>query len=224
MTPVEVQYSVKRLNEACRLYGQLSGKSEAEVIQKQSDKLGYNLSQGLRKLAPQKGAVRAERLAALKAGYGVHVRPAVYEAVMAKYGGFINAKGDVRFFRKFKERTTVRGLNFQALAVKAELGLRESGRGFMAYSTPRARSYAESLNVEKESRYGKVLSVFDMDVREDAEHKFARFTWPENAPATAGLSKEQQMRVVNDAVNETSADIEVYIKRKLGENKQAAGF
>lgn len=228
MIAAEVQYSVAQLNDKLRQYAEVSNKTEAEIISKQAGKLSFNLRTALRALAPEKGAVRAERLAALKAGGGVYVRPGVYAMMESKYGvEFTSTR------QKYKgpnnelagtDYSASRRMNLQALAVQRELNLRESGRGFMAFSTPRAMSYAETVAVGQQvSRYDHLLSFLKMDLRLEAPIKYAQFEWPSDSPALEGLTKEQQMTAVMKAVNETTADIDVYVQRKLEEAKSEAG-
>ncbi len=219
MIAVELQTNIDILKEKMRKYGELSGKSEADVIRKQAGKLGYAIKQGLADLKPQKGQIRAERLAALASGEGIYVRPAAYESVAQKYGKA--AQFGKRFTSVERKGST---LNFQALAVQKEINLRESGRGFMAYSAQRARSFDELAHLEIESRYGEVLSIFDVDLRPEAEHKFVRFDWQTGSPALEGLNKDQQMAVINNAIGEVAADIQVYIDKHLGDVKSEAGL
>jgi hypothetical protein len=219
MMPVELTFEMERLTMALQKYGELSGKSEAEVISKQAAKLRRYIWQGLRALMPAKGEVRAERLAGLKAGVGVKVRPGVYQEIASKFGKA--AQFGQRFTSVERKGKT---LNFQALAVQRELNLRESGRGFMAFSTPRTVAAAELAHIEKSSRYNDLLSTFDLDTRENTKVKFAQFTWQADSPALAGLSMEQQLSVLNAGVKYVADDTMVYVNRKIEEDKAASGL
>jgi hypothetical protein len=220
MTPrVEISYELERCMAALQKYGELSEKSESEIIAKQSAKLRRNIWQGLRALMPAKGEVRAERMAGLASGIGVKVRASVYAEIASKFGGA--AQFGQRFTSIERKGKT---LNFQALAVQRELGLRESGRGFMAFSTPKSAAGAELAHIEKDSRYNQLLSTFDIDVRPKTKMKFAEFTWQADSPALEGLSAEQQTSVLLNAVRETTDDIMVYVNRKVEEDKAAAGL
>ena len=228
MISAELTYDMRALSEACRKYCILSGKTEGDVIDKQQGKLGYNLYNGLRALMPGKGVVRAERLTALQGGQGVRVRPGVYEELRIKLGDEFTSKS-----QKYKGPNgelagtafnARRQMNFQALAVQRELNLRESGRGFMAWSVPRHRSYAELAHIDQESRYEHVLSMLNIDTRPDADRKFAQFTWDSNSKALEGLSDAQQMGVIEYAVRETTDDIMVYVERKIHEDVDRANL
>ena len=226
MIAVEVKFEIDRLNAACRQYSELSQKGEAETIRKQAATLGYNLKAGLKALAPAKGEVRAERLAALQSGGGVHVRPGVYELIRNQYGSnvasieqhFKGPNNELAGTRFVANRT----MNLQSLAVQKEINLRESGRGFMAWSVPNTRSLVELEHRTDASRYGDVLSTFDLDVRPDAQHKRAEFMWDASSPAVAGLSVEQQMAVIENAIRVTADDVLAYVDRKLEENRREA--
>jgi hypothetical protein len=208
----QIEYNLEGLRAACIEYGKYSQKSEAEVVAKQSGKLAWNIYRALKALAPQRGAVRAERLAALAAGEGIKIRKSVLASVEQKYGD----KG-------------ARGLNTHALAVKKELSLRESGRGFLGFSTPRpARSAPEIESSVRSiiSRYGFELSDFVLNVAESAEKKVANLHWNgskgDYTAATEGLSQPRQQEVIAQAVAATTKDTVEYILRKIREDKSKA--
>ena len=232
---VQVTYDLDRLSEAMRKYGKLSGKTEAEVVEKQSGKLAWNIYQGLRTIMPAKGSIRAERLASLKAGGGIYVRQSVYDEVASQYGVTVEGKfrkrgnhviGDI--YEPDTFTGTRRGLNVQALAVKKEIGLRESGRGFSAWSTPRpGQGYANVAAMESSSevatlsRYGYTLSLFHIETAPNLEHKYAELRWVDNQAGTGGaavMSKPKQMAILDKAIQETVADIMVYVERKQRED------
>jgi hypothetical protein len=208
----QIEYNLEGLRAACVEYGKYSQKSEAEVVAKQSGKLAWNIYRGLKALAPERGAVRAERLAALAAGEGIKIRKSVLDSIEQKYGD----KG-------------ARGLSTHALAVKKELGLRESGRGFLAFSTPRpARSAPEIESSVRSimSRYGFELSDFVLNVSESAEKKVANLHWNgskgDYTAAVEGLLNPKQQAVIAQAVSDTTKDTVEYILRKIREDKSKA--
>jgi hypothetical protein len=228
MIPVELTADLGELRETLVRYGELSGKSEADIIAKQSDKLGRTLRANLKELMPAKGSVRAEMLQRLKDGGGVHVRQAVYNALQGRKGLSQDVETQqYRFGQKATATVSVGGkrLNYQALAVKAELGLRESGRGYMSYSTPRNRSYAEEVSIgTQHDRYGRLLSFLKLDLRTNAETKYAQFSWPSDSPALEGLDAAQQLAMIDAAIRFVNADIMDYVNRKLEETKREAGL
>ncbi len=242
----EIQGNLNELSEAIRLYKSLSQKGEAEVIAKQVGKLAWNLWQEMKRIAPAKGAVRAERLIALKAGFGVRVRDAVYADVGAKYGALTSIASG-RTFLEVKKRgktvamaTMVNGLNLQALAVKRELAVRESARGFSSWSVPRppgkyiniiaGGEEGSGVHILRniESRYGFILSLFQLQTAGEGD-KFGELRWYGAKsggymdPVT-GLSKPNQITVLNRAIATTSNDIYVYVNRKIQENLRQAGL
>lgn len=242
----EITYNLSRLSESLQEYGRLSGKTEEEVVAKQGGKLAWNIYAGLRALAPGKGSVRAERLAALAAGEGVHVRDAVMREIGAKYNATTSVASGKTFLAQRKGRKVVamateierngKRLNLQALAVERELTIRETARGFASIATPRpVRAYANALASsgfttdtvrQMESRYGFVLSLFN--VKLSAEKKYAELRWlgrhGEYQDAVLGLSKPRQQKVLNDAIIETNEDIRVYITRKQREDAERTGL
>jgi hypothetical protein len=197
---VEIQYDLNRLADTMRRYAVVSGKTEDEALAKQSAKLGWNVSKGLRALAPKKGAVRADRIEALRSGIGVKVRPGVLAEIGRKYGG-----GSVE--RKGKT------MNFWALAAQREIAVRESARGFSAWSAPRPSSQnpePTSMTRELRSRYGYGLSDFSLSVGR-VEVKHALLRWTEKVE---GIGTPHQQQVIAGAIRTTITDIQAYIERK----------
>lgn len=230
---ITINYEIERLRRTMAMYGEVSGKTESEVVVKQAGKLGFNIRAGMSRIAPEKGAVRAERLMALRTGGGIKIRPGVVQATAEKYGLAFGVRGGrmVLGKRKVPVASVVHGgkrMNFWALAAQREINLRESGKGFMAFSTPRAyaNEYARSDDVEFEknlfSRYGYLLSQFGIKADPSATHKYAELKWVggdrKNSSPVEGLQREKAMQVLVDAVRETNADIMVYLERKISED------
>lgn len=238
MILAEVNYNLDRFAAACRLYGQYSDKTEAEIVAKQSGELSWNVSGELRKLAPARGSVRSSRLEALKAGQGVKVRDAVYNEIAEKYNvqfGVMHRRDNSAEARRLRKlgfdspalavEEVKRGgkyLNFQALAVERELAIRESARGFSGYAAPKPASRAPeavSQTSDIESRYGFTLSDYDLNI--SSEHKFAMLRWLGSRggyeSAVEGLSKPKQQTALSNAVRASIANIEVYVNNKMKE-------
>ncbi len=250
---VEVNYSLARLSEAMQKYALLSDHTESGTIVKQAGKFAYNLRFGLRALAPAKGAVRLERLAALKSGRekgaGTKVRPAVMQELYARFQATTSIATGETFYamrrgktgrgkiigmsREVKSKLTGKMINITALAVEAELNVRESARGFAGYSA-KFRSYGEVVGRGYESeqsifsRYGFVLAVMGLQVAPNAQTKKAEFTWlpshGQYASAVAGLTKEKQQQVLLWAIEVTTADIVKYLKDHMLYNAESTGL
>ena len=231
MIAVEIQYSLENLKLAMQRYALVSDKTEDEIVQKQSAKLGWNIYRGLKALAPAKGSIREAGLAGLKSGKGVHVRDSVMREIAAKYGATVQTSSGKTFLnvRKGKKvvamATEIEGkggsrMNLQALAVQRELNVRESARGFSGFSVPRPKS-GPSLNFDVESRYGFTLSNYSVTLT--AEKKFAMLKWigsrsGDYNTAVPGLLTDKQQAAVNVAIQETTADTLAYVERKMAEN------
>ncbi len=192
MIPVELTADLESLRGTLNRYAQYADLGEAEIVAKQTEKLGREIYRNLRTVMPDKGSVRAEMLLRLASGSGVHVRQAAYQAVASRRGvsqeidtqGFVfgqGGKGSVT--RKGKQ------LNYQALAVQAELGLRES----------------------------RLLSFLHLDLRANAKVKFSQSTWPEDSAALAGIDAQQQTALLDAAIRFVEADIQDYVDRKVRE-------
>ena len=217
---IEIRTNLQRLNAALRAYIRVGKKLPEEALAKQAGKLGFALSQQLRQIAPAKGSLRAEGLALLKEGRGVRVRPSVRRQVFEKQHvrfdlnrrrEVFGSKGNT-FVRKKGKR-----LNLQALAVEAELNVRERGRGFlsMASNIPR---FARGLGDVQSSvsRFGPILGQAQLT----AIHKgaMARFVWgPQgiaSLAAATGLSIEKAQAAIGRAIDAVTEDIMVYVLEK----------
>jgi hypothetical protein len=222
-----------RLNQTLALYQRASGKALDEVLRKKSNDLRIELFKQFRTLMPAKGAVRAERLQSLRHGGGIHVRAKVYEAIAAKYGAVPIESGLMMFragARGGLRGTTRAGLNLQALAVQRELSLRESGRGFTAWSANKQlMPSAEATEGVSVSRYEEWLGEFRMPrtVEKDGKAE-ATFTWgplsQESADVVRAIGRAKGMKAVQRAMAAVTADMIPYIEEHIGKAATAAGL
>ena len=235
---IQIQHNLDELNRAIGMYRRASGKSVEDTIKKQGTKLGFNLKTEFGGLAPGKGNVRTERLAALKRGEGVHVRPSVYRKIAEKYNALgIAGKMLFRTRRKIAGGQELLGelqgsirrkggsrLNLQALAVERELSLRESGRGFMRQS---ARFIGKlDIEVKARSRYNRYLA--NMGFKAVAEGPEVKLAWGGMSQlsdeAVKAIMRTRGRAAVARALSATTADIVEYLDRKLGADARMAGM
>jgi len=246
-----IQTDLQKLNRDLGLYAQLAKKSLQEAVVKQGVKVtiggpGFEgWSQRLRRLAPVKGAIRGERLAALEAGGGIKVRPSAYRSAQRRLGRRVGAFSDLasrKIMRRLKggvvAATAASGLNLQALAVRTELGMRERARGFFAVGAM-MRSGGSSLmqmaaafpaGVPSAARTsvfrGKVgQQLSQADIRVGGGGAAASLAMTFGSPQTTlaeSLLKPEQQAAMRGAIAATRADMMVYIGRKLDEAKRKA--
>jgi hypothetical protein len=236
-----VEFNLSRVRQSLTEYAALAQKTEGEAIAKQLNEIAWNVYYGLRQIMPAKNAVRDLQLARLRSGSGVRVRPAVLKAVAEKYnlqpGGSMVRKRGGKIAKELKalgfesvvsSRSVLvdgKRLNFRALAVKRELAVRESARGFLAYSTPRMRKNEQPPDViieDVNSRYGFRLSQFTANIGDNLSIKQGEVKWyaskeGDYQQATEGLNKMRQMTIIAEAVGKAYDNMQVYIQRKLGE-------
>lgn len=226
-----VQHNLAALDKALAAYSRATGKTAGDVLQKQAPKLGFNLRQEFKGLMPGKGTIRSERLDALKRGEGVHVRPSVYKRIGEKYNALgISGRMLFRTRRRIaggqEELGELRGtitrkggkrLNLQALAVERELNLRESGRGFMRQSA--AFIGALATDIKARSRYNRTLA--EMGFRIEGTGPEARLVWGGfsalSNDAVKAIMRTKGQSAVARALSATTADIQVYLDRKMAE-------
>jgi hypothetical protein len=226
---LQINVEIEALNRALILYRDLTNKTPEDVLLKQGGKLGYAVAKHLRGLAPAKGEIRSERLAALKAGQGVHVRQRVRLRVMQKYGARIDVKsrglifGNSKNGKKSMVRKGGKRLNLWALTVQAELNTRESGRGFLARSSSFPKTLQDYQTAQ--SIYGPILSDAGLNSDKDT----LTFKWDPArselaSSAAKGLSRAQGEEAIAAGIADTRDDIKEYISRKLLENARKAGL
>ena len=218
-----IETNLEELNKSITEYARLSGKSIEESLQKQAAKLGFQLRQELRGIAPAKGSIRSQAEARLKAGLGIRVRPSVLRKVYQQKGARSLLSSGRTVFGKRGKGTTRAGANIYALAVKAEISLRESARGFLGVSAS-YRGLTSTLEREAKatSKYGPVLSKAGFKANPHGGE--ITFEWGESSglseSAAEGLNKPRGEAAVSRALEGTLEDIEAYITRKLQESWQ----
>jgi hypothetical protein len=238
---VDLTYELDRLSSAMRAYAAASGKAESEILTRTARKLTNALWQAMRELMPKRGSIREGRLAALKSGGGVRVRPAVEVAVAARYGAIssvaqrrtyleVNSKGKmVASGRKVMAMSTHvlskdgKPMNLRALAVEREIAVRESGIGFLARSVPKFKNASGEEVAGREifrnmSKLGFAMSELAMNNAPQAEVKFAMMKWFKGpgllSGPTEGLTKPKQREAFARAIQEVTSDTMVYVERK----------
>ena len=201
---ISVQHNLDALNSILPEYARVRGWTTTQVLVSKGSQLAFALSQEMRKLSPGRGSIRAERLAALKSGEGVHVRPGISKRILASMGAAVplinKAKylaGQKRIERKIGTLAGVRfkfgkqarnkegqaqvskkgrKLNLQALMVQAELNARERGIGYLGIAA--RMNLAGLANVKLLKFFGKYkqqLSSAGLGVNELGQE--LRFTY-----------------------------------------------
>lgn len=182
-----------------------------------------------RGLMPAKGAVRAERLEAFKAGEGIRVGRAAREFATSKTMASatnIRTRKGANFFEKTKSgKFKKNGRGWWQIAVDRELTLRESGRGFLAHSQ-RFSFYDSGERVAIKriqrnlSRYGPNLGEFSISATTasgTASFKWGGFSELSNE-AVKAMGRTKGQAAIARAISATTENMIPYIERKLGED------
>ena len=235
MPSVSIQSNIAKLNMAMQMYIRANSRGVAFAMQKQSRELGINLSKAAKGLIPEKGAITDSRIAALKEGEGVKISNTVRREIAEKYHLAQDFERVTYMVRGKKRQRAVRSilvngkrLNLQALMVKRELALRESGRGFLRHADKFAIQSAGDISQQRRietttSRYGPQLGQFAFVVGESDGS--AVFTWggfselSDEAVKAMGRSKGQAAIVA--AIGATIDNMVPYISSHLGESEEA---
>lgn len=220
-----IDFELQRLQRALWLYSKAAGMTMEDAIRKKAKQLGYALYVRFHGLMPAKGAVKEERLGALKGGEGVHVRPIIYQRIAQKYGALPLAAGVMKFRGKGGKLrgSDKRGLNLQALAVEAELNLRESGRGFLGQSS---RFTFDSQVAKAASRYGPTLAQLGFSIT--GQGPSARLTWggysqlSDDAVRAIGRARGQD--AVAQAIGDVTRDMMPYLESHLNVTAKQMGL
>ena len=139
---VSITVDTREFEQDLALYAKLARKTMQGAIFKQGAKVVYAWKLGLRDYTPKKGSIREMMLKRLKERTGgIYVRPSAYLRADKQLGSRKGSYTDLvtrRIMRQSRGKTEVvktnaKGLNRQALAVRAELNMRERARGFSAY-------------------------------------------------------------------------------------------
>lgn len=227
---LSISFAMDRVNQDLTEYLKVCKKLPEAAIRKQSDEFGMRLYQELRKISPLKGSLIRQGELLLDQRIGVRVRPAILSQLAGKYE--VAPMGGKALFRRRRRvlgggtesvgawRGSVsqggRRLNLQALAVKAELNLREKSRGFLAVAGRFVRLGARGTEGQTVSRYGGVLGRQLLFV--EGEGATARFDWGESGVASlaaaAGLEKPKAEAAIAAALEGTSENMRQYIRDK----------
>ena len=226
MTPA-IQSNIREFNAAFQQYSAATSRTPAEVVVKQAGELNRALRIRLKDITPARGSIREDRERALQAGEGVKVRPSIIERLMSRRGIAQRIKGRGYVFGK-KQSGTVRSggkrLNFQALAIKAEVNLRERGIGFVRHSTSfrglnEARAQQGSQRQLVLDRYRRFLSSVGLKLNTATPN--ALFSWGGNRSSgdvAKVLTSGRGQQAVADALLDARNNMLVYVQRKLGQN------
>lgn len=242
----KINHDLDRLNRGVAMYRRAAGRGVGFAVAKQSSELGMNLAKEAKTLMPAKGAITAERLAALKAGEGLRIRQTTLNWIADKYHPVTSvANGQTFMSMRAGKRNrgkvigmatyvvdpkTGQALSLQALAVQRELAVRESGRGFLSLSERLAlamRNVETPANQVKDSsvsRYGPPLGKFAFTASE--KNATATFTWGGfsalSDEAVKAMGRARGMAAIDRAINATIDNLVPYVQRKLGEDAVAS--
>lgn len=220
------QTNLDEFNAALTRYAALSSKGAAEAVAKKGADFGFRLSRKLLALAPKKGSVRADRLAALEAGGGIRIRKAAKKyadkKTVASATNIRTRRGTLYREKTKSGRVKSGARSWWQIVVTRELNLRESGRGFSAFSA-RYKSLSQQLAADRFGeqrrkiidRYSRFLS--EVGFKRDRDSSNLTFRWGGNESSgkmAVALQKPRQQAAIADALDEARADMMDYIIRK----------
>ena len=235
---LQIESEIGKLNNQLRIYAEQSGKSAEQILRKQGPKLAFALGQKLAANAPGKGTIKSAMLARLKGrSGGVYVRPSVRLATSQKYG-LRQETGSRRFVIGNRKRgasgTVASGgkrLNLQALAVRAELGLREKGSGYLGYAARVSKRSLENLSANKFEkffgRYGQQVQEAGLQFSTEGGMLTLIFPGAKNSDGNSvadGMLKPNNQSAIASAISEVTADIARYVPSEMSNAAARAGL
>lgn len=176
-------------------YSALSGKTAAETLARQGDKLRFAMQRGMKRQAPKKGAIRSE----LEALGAVRVRPSIQNRVKRGRGG----------------------RNVRQEQVRREINARESAKGYLAYGFVMSdwrkggfRSQLAKVEANKDTlHHAKGGFVSKISPSGKGNDRSLRLL---SVAAEVGTIASKR-GILSAAIAEVRADMGVYIERKQGE-------
>ena len=229
---ISVETNIAEFNRTFARYAAVydpNGWFTADILLKKADMIGYAWSRKLATLAPKRGSIRAERLAALRTGEGIKIRESVRRRLAAR----LNLRSRIAdrrtvFGKRGRGSRKYRGkrMNFQAMAARAEISLRERGIGY-SRQVSRFRALGQfaklretrNATVENRGRYSQLLATANIK----AEN--LRLVYGgSGTQAGDALTTPEAMSALADAIAHVTQDMEVYLARKAEEAAKEAGF
>lgn len=231
---ISVQTNIEAFNSAVAEYIDVSGKVPADAVVKHSKEFANRLRADLKRMMPAKGSIRSARMDKLKAGgpkSGVKVRDAVLARVLTQRGIAQDIKSRAYVFgkkgSKFK-RIGGKKLNWWQQAIRAELNVREKGRGYLSYSAAFSRllnSFGQGQTTDSGyvvNRYNRGVSKASF-VNQPSETSNT-FNWG-NTRASKGpaivLNQPRGQAAISNALAGARANMMEYVNRKHSENAAA---
>lgn len=227
MITVETQtQELAEFNKTLGKYISVSSKTTEQALAAKGNDFAWSLSARMKGLAPGKGTIRAERIAAMKRGEGVIVRPSVRKKVLAGAGVNVSDSGKVSFGKRGSATKSVsdggvrKRLNIRQLMVRRELALRESGSGFLstvarfqnrgAYSLKNIKPNLALYHIAKANQI-----VASAGLKIDPTDATLKLTLgSDQSSAGEGFSKPQQTAMIVSALRDVRRDMASYLQQK----------
>lgn len=212
-----IQHNIADLNQTIRLYKELSGKSDHDILSKQVGKLAGNIRMAMKAIMRPKGWIREQMIARLKAGGRIKVRESIKKKVREKWPE-IAARMQRRHDKQFWGDTLNTGLSMGQEMVKRELNMRERGRGVLRVSAMYPGTILKGV-MRAEGRGGVILS--EAGIKIGATISGGSIEWagvqgtPKEVAESFGRAKPKQALL--SAIEATRADILLYTARKQAE-------
>lgn len=235
-----IESNLAELSAKLGTYARLRKVTAVEAVQHQSRRFSFFLADELKKTSPEKGSVRSEALAWMKGrSKGVFVRESIQKSVAAKYSAVTIAGigrkkkdgtrygrswmrtkktvGGIDIFGKKKSSVGKKKLNLQALMVKRELNMRESGVGFMSFAS-RLRGIDTVSPGDARfwaGKFGQKTADAKLAITGDGDEATMKIVLGGSRSKLGdALLKPAGQSAIARALAETTANMQVYIERK----------
>jgi hypothetical protein len=212
MISVFVQEDMASFSRTFERYWKLTSGSRMEALQHTAKNFAFILWTKLKQVSMPKGAITAERLAAMKSGEGIRISERARELVYKRYG----VSQDVHSRKLLGKGGS--GIPVQALLVKQELKLRESHRMFTA-SAARFKGALQSkvFSYSKGKQVGVATPIPGGSEKDSFEFEWGAAVSKWSGVAAVGLNKDTRRIVFNPSLNDARKDMMAYLRRKQEE-------
>jgi len=227
---VKVENNLPEFNRTLAQYIGLTKLTPPEALLKQGTKLGYALSKRFGEMKPAKGEIRAARRRDMAAGMGLNVREAARAYAFRKSMGTaqnLKTRGKMLFMEKTKRgHLKKNGRTWWQLAVDRELGIRESGRGYISFAARMGsleRALKDGRITEKKQIDRVKREIGRVGLRSAANDSVLTFTFSDEN-IVEGINRPKGRAAVAASLSDVRADMLVFIQRKLAENAKKSGM
>lgn len=230
MTP-QIQVRLDEFNAAMTRWARMPRHTMPMALVKQGTKLSFAIGRRLRVYTKKRNAIRDYMIRFMESGGGIKVRASARQFADKKTVATatnIRTRKGMRFMQASQSKKASmkgmpehRALNWWQVAVKRELAIRESARGFRAFGAMiqgiAKLGLTASNSVKHVGRAKQLLATANLFVGGDNSR--LRLEWGgEQSAFGESMQTPEGLRAVADGLADATKDMAVYFERKIQES------